>query len=423
MKINQLYQNYHVMINNFSYISILKSLSIILPLVTFPYLIKTLGAEKYGIVMWAWAIAQILTVFVQLGFDTLGVKLVSENREDKKIISKILAQITIIKFMLFAVVVCIIFFLLLFAKFNDHKTLFYTFIIFIFFESMLPTWYFQGIEEMKFVAISNSLTKLFFACSVFIFVNNSADYLVVPILCGLGSMLSLLFSILIISRHKLNLVEIDLGEIINLTKESFIISSATIGTVLRDKLTIILLQIYSGPESVAYFDLACRVVNILLTPFHVLSSVIYPHIAKTRDVKFLTRIIAISLIISSLMTIIFFVNIEVICFLLLGSYNQTLINILKLLVLIIPIGVLSALMSKNILVVFGASKYYAYAMIWSSIAYLFLFIVGYGADILNLYLFVTLYILYFMVESIIFLTKSVNIVRAHNGQTRSSGPR
>ena len=65
MKINQLYHNYHVMINNFSYISIVKSVSIILPLVTFPYLIKTLGAEKYGIVMWAWAIAQILTVFIQ----------------------------------------------------------------------------------------------------------------------------------------------------------------------------------------------------------------------------------------------------------------------------------------------------------------------------------------------------------------------
>ena len=421
MKINQRYQNYHVMIKNFSYISILKSLSIILPLVTFPYLIKTLGAEKYGIVMWAWAIAQILIVFIQLGFDTLGVKLVSENREDKKIISKILAQITIIKCILFAVVVCIIFFLLSFAKFDDHRAIFYTLIIFIFFESMLPMWYFQGIEEMKFVAISNSLAKLFFACSVFIFVNQSADYLVVPILCSLGSMLSLLFSILIISKHKLTLVKLDLGEIINLAKESFIISFATIGTVLRDKVTIILLQIYSGPESVAYFDLACRVVNILLTPFHIVSSVIYPHIAKTRDVKFLTRIITISLIISSLITIIFIVNIDAICILLLGFYNQILINIFKFLVLIIPIGAFSALMGKNILVVLGASKYYAYAMIWSSIAYLFLFIVGYAADILNLYLFVTLYILYFIVEFIIFLTKSVNIVRAHNEQTAFSG--
>ena len=48
------------MINNFSYISGLKSISIILPLVTFPYLIRTLGAEQHGIVMWAWAVAQFL---------------------------------------------------------------------------------------------------------------------------------------------------------------------------------------------------------------------------------------------------------------------------------------------------------------------------------------------------------------------------
>ena len=421
MKINQLYQNYYVMIKNFSYISSVKFVSIILPLVTFPYLIRTLGAEKYGIVMWAWAIAQILIAFVQLGFDTLGTKLVSENREDKKIISKILAQITLIKLILFAIVVCIIFFLLLFEKFNDHKILFFTFMIFIFFESMLPIWYFQGIEEMKFVAISNLLTKLFFACAVFIFVNSSADYLVLPILYGLGSMLSLMFSILIISRHKLNPVELKLVEIINLTKESFIISFSTIGTVLRDKVTIILIQIYLGPVSVAYFDLACRVINILLTPFHILGNVIYPHIAKTRDIKFLVRIIAISLVISSLITAIFFVNIKTISFLLLGSYNPILISIFKFLILIIPIGTLSSLLGKNILVVFGASKYYAYAMFWSSMAYLALFSVGYVAGIINLYLFVSLFVLYFIVEATIYLTKSVRIIRAHNEQTNLNG--
>lgn len=409
------------MINNFSYISSVKFISIILPVVTFPYLIRTLGAEKYGIVMWAWAIAQILIVFIQLGFDTLGTKLISENREDKKFISKILAQITVIKLTLFAIVVCIIFFLISFEEFNNHKTLFFTFMIFIFFESMLPIWYFQGIEEMKFVAISNLLTKLFFACSAFIFVNSSADYLVVPTLYGLGSMLSLLFSILIILRHKLNPVELKLDEIISLTKESFIISFSTIGTVLRDKVTIILIQIYLGPVSVAYFDLACRVINILLTPFHVLSNVIYPHIAKTRDVKFLIRIIAISLVISSLITAIFFVNIKTISFLLLGSYNQIVINIFKFLILVIPIGTLSSMLGKNILVVFGASKYYACAMIWSTMAYLALFSVVYVTGHLNLYLFVSLFILYFIVEATIYLTKSVRIIREHNEQTNLNG--
>ena len=174
--------------------------------------------------------------------------------------------------------------------------------------------------------------------------------------------------------------------------------------------------------SVAYFDLACRVVNILLTPIHVVSTVIYPHIVKTRDLKFLTRIIAILLVISSLITAIFFVNIKTISFLLLGSYNPILINIFKFLILVIPIGVLSALLGKNILVVFGASKYYAYAMFWSSMAYLALFSVGYVANILNLYLFVILYILYFLVESIIFSAKSVYVLKAHNVQTRFGWP-
>lgn len=398
MNLKQLYQRYEVMIHNFSYMTLLKAITIVLPLVTFPYLIKVLGAEKYGLVMWAWAIAQIMIVVVKFGYDTLGVRLIAENINNKQEINRIVSQISFVKLFLFAVVTLFIFILLQFDKFSEHSVLFYIFIFFIFFESMFPVWYFQGIEKMKYIAILVSLTKLLFALSVFIFVNNPNDYLLVPLLYTIGSAISLISSLFIISKDKITLMKIDLLEAILISKESFLIFFATIGTVLRDKVTIILLEVYLGLESVAYFDLASKVINVLLTPFHILSSVTYPYIAKTKELKLLFKVVIASLLISIMLVGIFLVNVEYISLVLVGTHNQSMVNILKLIIFIVPVGMLSAFISTNILVVFNFTVWLMYSVVVAIIGYILLFLLMQFYDLLSITIFVGLYLSFFILQ-------------------------
>jgi PST family polysaccharide transporter len=54
--IKDLFKRYQVLIYNFSYLSALQLFSIIVPLVTYPYLIGVLGSERYGMIVYSEAV-------------------------------------------------------------------------------------------------------------------------------------------------------------------------------------------------------------------------------------------------------------------------------------------------------------------------------------------------------------------------------
>ena len=395
--IKQLYNKYHVMIYNFSYLVLLRGLTLVVPLLTYPYLIRVLGTNNYGLVMWAWAIAELFIVFIKFGFDTLGIKLISENRDNKMEVSKIFSQIIYIKIGLF--IFSMLIFLLLtinIDKIANHHDLFLYFIAFIFFESMFPVWYFQGIENMKIMAILVSLIKLSFALLVFIFIHNETDYIKVPILYALGSMIANGIAYFLIYKHNIKFTSIKvLLSSLPILKESFYILFSTIGTVLRDRVTIILIEKYLGLSSVAYFDLALKIINILLTPFHIVSQVIYPHIARTKDMIFLKKVILRLLSISIFIVAIFHYNLEQIVLLVNGCFSQDLFDLMGMLIFIVPIGLLSLLIGDNILVVYGFAIHTLYSMIFAVIGYSILYLLlGHNTT----YNFAILFISYFIFE-------------------------
>ena len=55
-----------VVTKNFSSLLVLQALSFILPLVTMPYLVRVLGSDRFGLVMFAQAFAVFFNVIVDL---------------------------------------------------------------------------------------------------------------------------------------------------------------------------------------------------------------------------------------------------------------------------------------------------------------------------------------------------------------------
>jgi O-antigen/teichoic acid export membrane protein len=55
---------------------------------------------------------------------------------------------------------------------------------------LLPTWLFQGLQDMRTIAILNGITKLASACLLFVFVHSPRDYLMAAALPPLGVLVS-----------------------------------------------------------------------------------------------------------------------------------------------------------------------------------------------------------------------------------------
>ena len=87
---------YKTLIENFGYLTLLQICNLLIPLVTYPYLINTLGKNLYGVIIYSQAIVSYLAIFVNWGFNISATKYISINREDSKKINEIVSVVYIV---------------------------------------------------------------------------------------------------------------------------------------------------------------------------------------------------------------------------------------------------------------------------------------------------------------------------------------
>ena len=85
------------LLSNITYFCLLQLVNIVLPLLTYPYLISTLGDSLYGELVYVQSIVAFLVLFVGFGLGLQGSIKVSLNRHDKEKIGETLSTIYIIK--------------------------------------------------------------------------------------------------------------------------------------------------------------------------------------------------------------------------------------------------------------------------------------------------------------------------------------
>ncbi len=85
---------------NFMYLSILQGMNLILPLITFPYLVRVLGIENFGLLMFAQAVILYFTMIADYGFNLSGIREVSSNKNNKNKLIKIFSSIMLARFIL-----------------------------------------------------------------------------------------------------------------------------------------------------------------------------------------------------------------------------------------------------------------------------------------------------------------------------------
>lgn len=78
--LNSLVKNNKTIFQNLSFITILQVFVMLVPLVTYPYLIRVLGKELYGYVITAQVVASYCSVFVNFGYRSVSARFVSLNR-------------------------------------------------------------------------------------------------------------------------------------------------------------------------------------------------------------------------------------------------------------------------------------------------------------------------------------------------------
>lgn len=266
------------LLSNFFSLAILQGANYILPLITFPYLVRVLGVEKFGIVMLAIAVISYLNILVDYGFNLTATKEISIYREDKKKLNEIFNNVIFAKFFLLIVS----FFLLLgIIKFFNISSLLFLFSFGIVIgKALFPQWFFQGMEEMKYISYINVSSKIFFMLLIFVFVKKESDYLYVPLLNGLGFIVSGVIALWIVVKKYNFIFYFSFEKVLVYLKDGFIVFLANLGSNFHRNFNVILLGFFVNSTLLGYYAIAERVIRIIQTLQSVIGSVLYPYFVR-----------------------------------------------------------------------------------------------------------------------------------------------
>ena len=277
--------DYKVIATNYFSLSILQGANYILPLLTLPYLVRVLGAEYFGLVMFAQAFATFLNVFVDFGFKISGTREISIARSNKVKLSETFSAIMTIKLALTFLAFLILFVVVnLFNRFSIDAKVYYLSFGIVIGEALFPVWFFQGIEKMKFVAFINILAKVIFTVLVFVLIKEQSEYFLVPLFNSLGfitaGLLGLFFSLKYVSFKFPSLVLIK-----RLVSDSSNLFVANFATMFYTYGNVFILGIFTGNTITGIFSsiekLITAIKNIYL-PFY---QALFPWLINQSDHK------------------------------------------------------------------------------------------------------------------------------------------
>lgn len=171
---------------NFIYNLIYNIINIIVPLLTAPYTSRVLGAANIGIYSYTYSIVSSLIMFGALGTATYGQREIAMAGDNVEKRSQLFWEIWILK----AVTTGLIFaFFLPYAvttKYGYYYLLQTPFFVAGIFDI---SYFFQGMEKFKYIAIRNSLVRIAGIILLFLLVKNQNDLWIYLLIIGVSQML------------------------------------------------------------------------------------------------------------------------------------------------------------------------------------------------------------------------------------------
>lgn len=189
--------------------SILSVANIIFPLITFPYVTRTLGVDINGKLAFASSVINYFSLFATLGLSTYGIKACAKVRDDKDKLSKTVQELILINIITTSIVMLtLIISIAIIPKFNDNALLLLIYSCGILLNVVGLNWFYSAIEEYKYITKRSIIFKFISLVMMIIFVHNPNDgykYALITVLANVGSnILNIIHSKKYISFKKYN---------------------------------------------------------------------------------------------------------------------------------------------------------------------------------------------------------------------------
>ena len=357
--------------------------------------------ELYGLVLSAQVLVGYVGIIVDFGTNSVCARHVSINRDNPRVLSEIVSSVLFIRGIMavfcFGVYLLIVF---LTPSYRENYLLFILSYGILVSGIFFPQYFFQGMEKLKYATYSSIILKSVFVVLIFIFVKSSDDYLLIPVLQTVGSIIGTIPALYIaFGCMHIRLVIPRYSSLALYIKYSSPLLATNLVTSIKVRFNYFFIGNSVGMSEVIIYDLGIKLNSLVSNPTRIMESVMYPRIAKSRKFHQVCRLVFFTFLASGSMCIA--VNLLlpwIVDVFLHKEVDMAPIRILSLAPVILSV---SGVLGHDFLVAFGYNRYIFYSSIITTLSYLLALIYVYISDSNHsIYAFVYIAIITYLIELI-----------------------
>ena len=279
---------------------IIQFLNYVLPFITLPYVARIFTVEKFGLIFYAQVLMDYFWRLVMFGFDLSGTRTIAVNSDNHEKVNKTFNSIIFIQiiflFIGFLILSCITLFI---PKFSEDWLIYHLTYISLIGQVCLVTWFYQGMQRMKFITILNIITRSLFLIFIFVFIKHPQDYILYPLFNSTSYIITGLISIIFIRKiFKINIQLPSLNELWTTLKYSSEFFLTKIAISLYRQTNAFIIGLVCATTAVAYYVAADKIFWAVLSLYFTFINALFPYMSKNKDITFFKKMLKYLIILS-----------------------------------------------------------------------------------------------------------------------------
>lgn len=267
-------------------LSLLKTLmSLIFPLITFPYASRVLLPEGLGKVNFAQSIVSYFSLIATLGIPIYSVREIAKRKNNSESVNKFFSEIFFIN-----VVSTLLAYLLLFVivnaskKLSSYSTLIYIMSSVILFSTIGIDWLYTGLEDFLYITVRSFIFQCFSLILLFLFVKDKDDTLMyagISVIASAGSNICNFIH----SRKYVKFVSIKVKSTIVHLKTIIIIFITSVANSIYTMLDTTMIGVMTSDVHIGFYAAATKVNRIVLSVIITIGSVMLPRLSYVKSMN------------------------------------------------------------------------------------------------------------------------------------------
>lgn len=354
--------------------------------ITMPYQTRVFGPVVFGVLGFAQYCAVYVQLFLDFGFLLSSTEDVSNHRDDKQELSRILSAVTVCKLALGTVALVVVLLLCMFVpKLREDVPLYMLYFASTFINALLPDFLYRGIEKMSAITVRAVSVKAFFTAAIFIFLRSPDQYYVVPLFNTLGAVGACVWTYFdVYKRIGVRFTSVDFGYVWKTFKRSSSYFWSRIATTVYGATNSVIIGIlYPQGAIMGLYSSSEKLMTTARSAFSPIADSMYPYMVKNKDYKLIKKVLTVLMPLIIVGCTGVFIFAEEFCVLLFGAEFAGSAPYLRLLLPIVAISLPTYIFGFPVLSPLGLAKYANVSVIIGAVLHAVQLVALYFAGILT----------------------------------------